>query len=155
MVFLFVAALATLGWFGLQQLERGTEYVVLEQGEQLPEPDPEPVEVVTTEPVTTEPEPTTTEPVTELSAAVKTLIGELEKLATDKVIMREGSAGTRVGTVQRFLNEYLDRSDKIDNAYGPGTAARIRDFQKAEGLTADGEAGPNTYRAMIKVLERG
>ena len=144
LVFLFVAALATLGWFGLQQLERGTEYVVLEQGDTLPEPEPEPEPVVDPEP-TPEPEPV-------VDPAITELVSDLQKLIDDGVVMKEGSSGTRVGVVQRFLNEYLDRSDTVDNAYGPGTASRVRDFQRAEGLTADGQAGPNTYRKMIETL---
>jgi peptidoglycan hydrolase-like protein with peptidoglycan-binding domain len=153
LIVLFVASLATLGWFGFQQLERGDTYVVLEQGSELPEvpePEPEPEPAATTEP-TPEPEPEPEpEPVSEEYAD---LIARLEGLIEDVVIMRDGSRGTRVGTVQEFLNIYFDRSDTVDNAFGPGTEARVRDFQRAEGLTADGQAGPNTYRAMIEALE--
>jgi len=142
---LFVVALGTLGWFGLQQLETGEEYVVLDQGEELPEPEPEP------EPVATpEPEP---EPVNQLTADEQKLVADLQGLIEEVVVMKEGSSGTRVGVVQRFLNLYLDRSDRVDNAYGSGTAARVRDFQKDQGITADGQTGPNTYRKMIEVIE--
>lgn len=151
LIVLFVAALATLGWFGLQQLERGNEYVVLEQGNTLPEvPDPEPTEVVPTSTpseVVTEPDPEPT------STEHADLIAALQGLIDANVVMKDGSSGTRVGTVQKFLNVYFDRSDSVDNAYGPGTEARVRDFQRAEGLSADGQAGPSTYRKMIETLQ--
>lgn len=149
LVVIFIAALAGLGWFGLQQLERGGEYVVLEQGEVLPEV-PEPVVIETPEVVTETPAPEP-EPVTTNENA--DLIASLQALVDANVIMRDGSTGTRVGVVQRFLNEYFDRSDSVDNSFGPGTESRLRDFQRTEGLTADGQAGPNTYRKMIEVLQ--
>lgn len=146
LVFLFVGALATLGWFGLQQLERGTEYVVLEQGEELPEPEIEEEVVLEEEDSEAIEEP-------EMSEEISSLIAELQGLINDKVVMKEGSSGALVGIVQRFLNNFFERTDSIDNSYGPGTSARIRDFQKSQGLTADGQSGPNTYRKMIEVLQ--
>jgi peptidoglycan hydrolase-like protein with peptidoglycan-binding domain len=80
------------------------------------------------------------------------LISRLQDLIDDVVLMKEGSRGTRVGTVQEFLNLYNDTTGGIDNDYGPGTKSKVAAFQKAEGLSADGQAGPNTYRAMIEWL---
>lgn len=82
------------------------------------------------------------------------LISRLQKLVTDNIIMKEGSRGTRVGTVQEFLNIYNKTSSKIDNDYGAGTKTKIAAFQKAEGLTADGQAGPGTYQKMIDWLNK-
>ena len=73
----------------------------------------------------------------------------------DNINMKEGSRGTRVGTVQEFLNRYLDTETTVDNGYGPGTLSRVKTFQQAEGLSADGLAGPNTYQAMIDILLKG
>lgn len=89
----------------------------------------------------------------ELSADEKSLRDALERLIDDNIYMKKGSHGTRVGTVQKFLNYYFETSKTVDNDYGPGTMADVKKFQEAEGLGADGLAGPNTYRAMIKVLE--
>lgn len=83
-----------------------------------------------------------------------TLISELERLISDNVIMKRGSRGTRVGTIQRFLNLYNGTSSTVDNDFGPGTESRLRDFQRSEGLTADGQAGPATYRKMIEWLDK-
>ena len=78
----------------------------------------------------------------------------LEKLVSDNILMKAGSRGTRVGTVQQFLNIYNGTDSTIDNDYGPTTENQIKAFQKAEGLTADGQTGPNTYKKMIAWLDK-
>lgn len=88
------------------------------------------------------------------SSKYQTLINELGKLVTDNVFMKVGSRGTRVGTVQNFLNIYNKTNKKIDNDYGPGMKTDVMNFQKAVGLTADGEAGPATYQKMIDWLKK-
>lgn len=84
----------------------------------------------------------------------QSLINDLQKLIDDNIYMKEKSRGTRVGTVQTFLNIYNNTSKKIDNDYGAGTKADVLKFQEAEGLTADGEAGPSTFQKMIAWLEK-
>lgn len=45
-----------------------------------------------------------------------------------------------------FCNGYnLD----VDGIYGSGTATAVRSFQSANGLSADGIAGPNTFEALF------
>ncbi len=82
------------------------------------------------------------------------LLGKLEGLIADKIQMRKGSRGTRVGTVQKFLNRYFEKQTKVDNQYGPTTIARVKEFQQKEGLSADGFAGINTYKKMIEILKK-
>ncbi|MFA5751137.1 MAG: peptidoglycan-binding domain-containing protein [Candidatus Paceibacterota bacterium] len=102
-----------------------------------------------------EPEEENTEtPSTNTIYKNQTLITELEKLIADKVVMKEKSSGTRVGTVQKFLNIYNNTSKKIDNDFGPGMKADILNFQKKEGLIADGEAGPSTFQKMVDWLKK-
>lgn len=84
----------------------------------------------------------------------QSLIAELEKLITDNISMKLKSRGTRVGTIQNFLNLYNNTSNKIDNDYGEGTKKLVIAFQKVEGLTADGEAGPGTFAKMIEWLKK-
>lgn len=104
----------------------------------IPEPEPEPT-----------PAPTTEEPIGEHA----TLIKELQKLITDNVLMKKGSKGTRVGTVQKFLIEYGVKVT-ADNDYGDGTVNGVKKFQAEQKLTADGEAGAGTFKAMISWLEK-
>lgn len=84
----------------------------------------------------------------------QTLINELEKLIKDGIYMKVGSKGTRVGTVQKFLNLYNNTKKTVDNDYGPGLKTDVTNFQKAEGIAPDGETGPATYRKMIDWLKK-
>lgn len=68
--------------------------------------------------------------------------------------MKEKSQGTRVGTLQAFLNIYNNTSKKVDNDFGAGTKTDVINFQKAEKLLADGEAGPGTFQKMIDWLKK-
>lgn len=81
------------------------------------------------------------------------LLEGFDDLISNNIIMQRGSRGTRVGVVQDFLNIYFGTDLLVDNDYGPGTEGRVEDFQEAEGLTADGQAGPSTYRKMVEWLE--
>lgn len=82
------------------------------------------------------------------------LIGQLQKLISDNIVMKEKSQGTRVGTVQKFLQVYGNSSLKADNDYGKSTVTAVSAFQKAQGLTADGNAGPGTFQKMIDWLKQ-
>jgi len=84
----------------------------------------------------------------------QTLIKELEKLIADNIFLKLKSQGTRVGTVQNFLNIYNKTSEKVDNDYGPGTVEDVKKFQKDQGISADGEAGAGTFRKMIEWLKK-
>ena len=81
------------------------------------------------------------------------LITSLEKLITDEVYMKVGSGGTRVGTIQKFLNVFNNTSGGVDNDFGNGTKSKVIAFQKDAKITADGQPGPSTYQAMIDWLE--
>jgi murein L,D-transpeptidase YcbB/YkuD len=80
------------------------------------------------------------------------LIADLEELISDEVYMKSGSSGTRVGTVQKFLNVFNNTSGGVDNDFGPGTESKVRAFQREVGITADGQPGPATYQKMIDWL---
>ncbi len=82
------------------------------------------------------------------------LIDELNKLVKDNVYMKLKSSGSRVGTVQKFLNLFNNTTSKIDNDYGPTTVKLVTVFQKDQGLSADGEAGPTTFIKMIDWLKK-
>ena len=84
----------------------------------------------------------------------QTLITQLQQLIADNISMKLKSSGTRVGTVQNFLNLYNNTSNKIDNDYGASTVKAVALFQKAQGLTADGQAGAGTFGKMVSWLEK-
>lgn len=99
-----------------------------------------------TETIKTDPTPATSK--------YKAIITEFEKMIKDNVLMKEKSQGTRVGTLQSFLNIYNNTSKKVDNDFGAGTKTDVINFQKAEKLLADGEAGPGTFQKMIDWLKK-
>lgn len=57
-------------------------------------------------------------------------------------ILRLGATGTDVADLQRLLKI------TADGDYGPLTEKAVRAFQKSAGLTVDGEAGPKTLAAL-------
>ncbi len=116
-------------------------------------PSTESPKVTTPAPTTKTPTSTSTTPTTTVSKH-QDLINELQKLIDDKITMKLKSFGTRVGTVQKFLNIYNGTSAKIDNDYGATTVNLVTAFQKAQGLTANGEAGPTTFAKMIDWLKK-
>jgi len=83
----------------------------------------------------------------------QTLINELQKLVDSNIYLKNKSQGPAVGTVQKFLNIYNNTSNKVDNDFGASTETAIKNFQKAQGLTADGEVGPGTLKKMISWLK--
>lgn len=58
-----------------------------------------------------------------------------------KPILRLGSRGDDVRLWQGIV------STPVDGYYGPNTKAKTVSWQKAHGLAADGDVGPNTWRA--------
>lgn len=102
-------------------------------------------------------EPATTAPAIvetkELTGERKTLANSLENLIKDDIRMKIGSSGTRVGTVQKFMNIYENKKTTVDNKYGEGLKKSMTEFQKATGDEVDGLADPGTYQKMIDWLK--
>lgn len=102
---------------------------------------PEPVTPTPTE----EPKPTPT-------GTHAVLIGKIQDLIDDNILMKKGSRGTRVGTVQQFLKLY-GITMTVDNDYGDTTVNAVKKFQTEQKLPADGQTGEGTYKNMIEWLE--
>jgi hypothetical protein len=64
--------------------------------------------------------------------------------------LRQGSTGPQVECVQERLNEVTVGGTPlpVDAVYGEQTAAAVRAFQEANGLTPDGIVGPTTGGAL-------
>ncbi len=67
-------------------------------------------------------------------------------------VIRQGSTGVAVGAWQRFLVDLNYPIGAVDNGFGNVTDKATRDFQKKNGLTADGIVGNGTY---TKALSQG
>lgn len=63
-------------------------------------------------------------------------------------VYRPGSSGEAVRTIQQKLTNWGYLNDSIDGVYGEKTAQAVKDFQRKNGLTPDGVAGPATLRAL-------
>lgn len=59
-----------------------------------------------------------------------------------------GSSGADVRSVQAKLKTWGYYAGPVDGIYGAGTWTAVRKFQRANGLTPDGVAGPATLKAL-------
>jgi sugar-specific transcriptional regulator TrmB len=162
---IIIAGMGLLGYWAVRTLPTGDVYVSEQKQQILEEKNRELAEEINKlkrdlealQPKEEErPEVVTTTPTKPTTVTYKhqSLINDLQKLVTDKVFMKVGSQGTRVGTVQTFLNIYNNTSKRVDNDFGAGTKTDLIVFQKAEKITADGEAGPATFQKMIDWLKK-
>ena len=59
-----------------------------------------------------------------------------------------GDTGSNVRYVQKRLKHYGYYSGSIDGDYGNGTKTAVKNFQKRNGLSADGKVGKNTLAKL-------
>jgi len=64
------------------------------------------------------------------------------------VTLKNGSKGSAVKELQRFLNDTMNLGLALDGKLGPKTIAVIKAWQKAHGLVADGLVGAKTKAMM-------
>jgi len=62
--------------------------------------------------------------------------------------LEKKSQGTPVLWLQHSLSKALPRNLALDGDFGNGTEKAVIDFQSANGLTVDGQAGPQTFNAL-------
>lgn len=157
LIFLFIIILAGLGYWAVQGIKMSTGTLVVEnQIEDVgpivttnPSEEQPPAPIQEEEPIKETPAPTQPQTPADDDAS---LIGDLQELIDAKILMKKGSRGTRVGTVQKFLIEYgVDMT--ADNDYGDTTVNAVKKFQKENGLSADGQAGSTTFQKMIDWLK--
>lgn len=63
-----------------------------------------------------------------------------------------GATGSEVKNLQNSLTALGYNPGKADGSYGPSTQAAVAEFQKANGLTADGVVGPATLAKLQQAL---
>ena len=62
--------------------------------------------------------------------------------------LRRGSQGDDVADLQMIMNSKFGYKLDIDGDFGSKTEAAVKDFQRKQGLTADGVVGPKTWKAL-------
>lgn len=70
-------------------------------------------------------------------------------------VYRQGSTGAEVRTIQTKLQRWGYYDGEVDGIYGSRTAAAVQDFQRKNGLTADGVVGQATLRALGMTVSSG
>lgn len=65
-------------------------------------------------------------------------------------VVRQGNKGFTVVAVQMLLSKHDFSVKYTDGDFGPDTLAKVKAFQKAKGLTADGIVGSKTWGALLK-----
>ncbi|MGH3762964.1 peptidoglycan-binding protein [Actinophytocola sp.] len=68
--------------------------------------------------------------------------------------VRQGATGADAVTVQYLLRQH-GHDIPADGDFGPVTAAAVTDFQAAQGLTADGMVGPQTWPRLVVPVQQG
>ena len=64
-------------------------------------------------------------------------------------VLRSGSTGAAVGSLQQLLNAKGFSCGKVDEKFGEKTDSAIRKYQKAKGLGVDGCCGMATWTALL------
>lgn len=68
----------------------------------------------------------------------------------DYITLREGDSGTLVRQLQQALKDQGYYAGVVDGLFGFGTTDAVKAFQRAKGLTVDGEAGAGTMRILYQ-----
>lgn len=68
-------------------------------------------------------------------------------------LLKKGAKGSDVSELQTWLTKFGYLNDIIDGDFGSKTKAAVEKFQKANGLTADGEYGQQSHKAMLALVE--
>ncbi|MBO4473252.1 MAG: spore cortex-lytic enzyme [Clostridia bacterium] len=66
----------------------------------------------------------------------------------DAEVLKQGSTGAQVRTVQTKLKNWGYYTGSVDGIYGPKTVAAVKYFQRKNGLSEDGVVGAKTAAAM-------
>ena len=85
--------------------------------------------------------------VTVMSLSIFVYKNNKENLAVE-TLSKYGSRGSEVTQIQTKLKRWGYYSGSIDGIYGTQTVNAVKYFQRKNGLTVDGIAGPATLKAM-------
>ena len=64
------------------------------------------------------------------------------------LVLKQGSRGTEVKTMQRKLKNWGYYTGSVDGVFGKQTTAAVKYFQRKNGLVADGIVGSKTLKAL-------
>jgi soluble lytic murein transglycosylase-like protein len=87
--------------------------------------------------------------------ATRRALGRMGRPLLGQRELRVGLRGWDVASLEFRLRRYGLPRNAIDGRFTPATSAALRRFQRATGLSPDGIAGPNTYRALARKARGG
>lgn len=73
------------------------------------------------------------------------------KVSVSLEVLKQGSEGEQVKTLQRLLNALGFNAGKADGIFGEQTKKAVTTFQKNGGLDVDGVCGKDTWGALLGV----
>lgn len=149
-----VVVLVVVLVFAIRGLTRTIQVNVNDSADTAAATEPAPTDATTPVVDTTVTTDTTTPaPTTEITNPNQALIDSLQAIIDAKVILKSGSKGAQVGSLQTFLNLYNKTSTKVDNDFGPGLVAAIKAYQGKNGLPVTGQVAEKTLGKMIEWLK--
>lgn len=74
---------------------------------------------------------------------------------SEAAVLRQGSTGTQVRTLQTKLKNWGYYFGNVDGIFGPQTLEAVRYFQRKNGLAVDGIVGSKTAAALGMTLTSG
>ena len=87
-----------------------------------------------------------------LGVVLAVLLVVLLPLAADAAVLKKGSRGDEVVTLQKKLKQWGYYDGAVDGVFGSGTEKAVQYFQRKNGLTADGVVGAKTAAALGMTL---
>ena len=90
-----------------------------------------------------------------LGTVLVVLVVVLLPLAADAAVLKKGSQGDEVVTLQKKLKQWGYYDGAVDGIFGSGTRKAVEYFQRKNGLTADGIVGAKTAAALGMTLSGG
>ena len=90
-----------------------------------------------------------------LGTVLLVLLIVLLPLAADAAVLKKGSKGDEVVTLQKKLKQWGYYDGAVDGIFGSGTQKAVEYFQRKNGLTADGVVGAKTAAALGMTLSGG
>ncbi|MFD8143918.1 peptidoglycan-binding protein [Streptomyces sp. NPDC059708] len=89
-----------------------------------------------------------------VAALMAGLLSASPALAADWPLVKNGSTGAQVTTVQHLLTA-RGYATGADGAFGDGTQSKVSAFQSANGLSPDGVVGADTWSKLIVTVRKG
>jgi hypothetical protein len=73
------------------------------------------------------------------------------KVDVNLPLLREGTNGKHVESLQHLLNVKAGQGLSVDGSFGPSTKRAVTNVQSFFGLGADGVVGPNTWKLLLEL----